>query len=208
MKLQVAFDIIDLEKAIAIARLIESDVDIFEVGTLLLYQYGATSIERFVKEFPQKTIFADTKLVDRAREAVDMIANVQAHWISIMAGAHKDTLQACCTAAHKNNIKVMLDLLDSNAPGQAAMEAKTVGVHALLVHRLHEEKDFQLFAEKWEMIRGNTQLPIFVSGAINRENVHEFLRLQPDGLVIGSAIIQSDNPAQEAAFFASFKNKN
>ena len=85
------------------------------------------------------------------------------------------------------------------------MEAKTLGVHALLVHRLHEENDFQLFAEKWEMIRGNTPLPIFVSGAINRDNVHEFLRLQPDGLVIGSSIIQADNPAQEAAYFAGLK---
>lgn len=205
MKLQVSFDITDLEQAIAIAHTIEEHTDIFEVGTLLLYQYGVQAIERFVKEFPDKIIFADTKLVDRAREAVDMMAHAQAHWISIMAGSHKDTLQACCTTAHNSNIKVMLDLLDSNAPGQAAMEAKTVGVHALLIHRLHEESDFQLFAEKWEMIRGNTSLPIFVSGAINRENVHEFLRLQPDGLVIGSSIIQADNPEQEAAYFSGLK---
>ncbi len=205
MKLQVSFDITDLEQAISIAHKIEEHTDIFEVGTLLLYQYGVQSIERFVKEFPNKVIFADTKLVDRAREAIDMMARAQTHWISIMAGAHKDTLQAACTAAHNNNIKVMLDLLDSNAPGQAAMEAKTVGIHSLLIHRLHEETDFQLFAEKWEMIRGNTQLPIFVSGAIDRDNVHEFLQLQPDGLVIGSSIIQSDNPAEEAAYFAGLK---
>jgi 3-hexulose-6-phosphate synthase len=205
MKLQVSFDITDLEQAISIAHAIEEHTDIFEVGTLLLYQYGVQSIERFTKEFPNKVIFADTKLVDRAREAVTMMAHAQTHWISVMAGAHKDTLQAACTTAHNNNIKVMLDLLDSNAPGQAAMEAKTVGIHALLIHRLHEETDFQLFAEKWEMIRGNTPLPIFVSGAINRENVHEFLQLQPDGLVIGSSIIQADNPAEEAAYFSGLK---
>ena len=117
MKLQVSFDITDLEQAVSIARTIEEHIDIFEVGTLLLYQYGVQSIDRFVKEFPNKIIFADTKLVDRAREAVDMMAKAQTHWISIMAGAHKDTLQAGCTTAHNNNIKDMLDLLDSKAPG-------------------------------------------------------------------------------------------
>jgi 3-hexulose-6-phosphate synthase len=203
MKLQISFDMSDLEKAIAIAVDIEPYVDIFEVGTLLLYQYGVRAIEAFVQRFPEKQILADTKIVDHAKEAIHIVAATQVHWISVMAGTHRDTLQAACTAAHESKIKIMLDLLDSNAPGQSAMEAKTIGVHALLVHRLHEEKDSQSFAEKWEMIRGNTTLPIFVSGAINRQNVHEFISLQPEGLVIGSAVIKAENPVQEAAYFAS-----
>lgn len=207
MKLQVSFDIADLEQAIYIAHAIQDSVDIFEVGTVLLYQYGVQAVDSFVKTFPHKIILADTKLVDRAREGVEMMANAHVHWISIMAGACRDTQQAACAIAQERGIKIMLDLLDSNAPGQAAMEAKTLGVHALLVHRLHEEHDFQLFAEKWEMVRGNTLLPIFVSGAINKQNIHDFLRLKPDGLVIGSAIVEAANPAQEAADFFALINK-
>jgi 3-hexulose-6-phosphate synthase len=203
MKLQISFDMSDLEKAIAIAIDIEPHIDTFEVGTLLLYQYGVRAIDAFVKQFPEKTILADTKIVDRAKEAIGIVSAAHVNWVSVMAGAHKDTLQAACTAAHEHKIKVLLDLLDSNAPGQSAMEAKTIGVHALLIHRLSEDKDSQSFAEKWEMIRGNTQLPIFVSGAINRQNIHEFIALQPEGLIIGSAVIKADNPAQEAAYFAS-----
>jgi 3-hexulose-6-phosphate synthase len=201
MKLQVSFDLSDLDKALEVASAIAPYADIFEIGTLLMYKYGLGAVEGFMKAFPEKSLLIDTKIVDRGKETVNLFAHKNVSWITLMAGTHKDNILTTCTAAQGAKMKVMLDLLDSNAAGQSAMEAKTMGVHALLVHRTTNEKESGNFMEKWEMIRGNTDLPIFMAGKINRESLPEILALQPDGIVVGSAIIKADNPAQEAEFF-------
>ena len=201
MKLQISFDMSDLERALEIARSVDEYCHIFEIGTLLLYRHGITALEAFTQAFPNKTLLADTKIVDHGKETAQLFGSKEIDWITIMAGAHKDTIQSTCSIAHTTKMKVMLDLLDSNAAGQSAMEAQTMGVDALLVHRPYQEKESTLFIEKWEMIRGNTDLPIFIAGAINRSNIEEILPLNPDGIIIGSAIIKSDNPQTEALYF-------
>ncbi len=68
MKLQISFDLIDLDKAIAIGEQVAQYADIIEVGTILIYHHGTLAIERFKEAFPDKTILADTKIVDRGKE--------------------------------------------------------------------------------------------------------------------------------------------
>ena len=62
MKLQVSFDITDLEQALHVASQIDNYVDIFEVGTLLIYKYGTEAIKEFKEKFPQKAVLADSKI--------------------------------------------------------------------------------------------------------------------------------------------------
>lgn len=201
MKLQVSFDMTDLEKALEIAEKIEPYADIFEIGTLLLYRYGIEAVEAFRQSFEKKSLLVDTKIVDRGKESVMLFTQYSIDWITIMAGTQKDTIHAACAVAHSSKTQIMLDLLDSNAAGQSAMEAKQMGVHALLVHRPYDEKESLGFMEKWEMIRGNTDLPIFIAGKINRANLNDTLALHPDGIIVGSAIIKADDPAAEALYF-------
>ena len=203
MKIQVTFDVYDIDKALDIAAQIHDHVHFFQVSTLLLYRYGIKAIEAFKQRFPDKPIIADTKIVYRAKEIVQIMSTAQADWVTVMAGTQKDIIQSVCNAAYNAKMKVMLDLLDSTAPGQSAMEAKIMGVNALLLHRTTEDKEPSLFAEKWEMIRGNTELPIFIAGAIDRDNIDYIISLQPEGIVLGSAIIKAENPVQEATFFAT-----
>ncbi len=69
MKLQFSFDMPDLEKALEHAAAMRNHVDIIEVGSLLLYKYGEAAIVAFRRQFPEKTILADMKIVDRGKEA-------------------------------------------------------------------------------------------------------------------------------------------
>jgi len=62
MKLQISFDMPDLEKAIATASLVSPYADILEVGTLLIYHHGVKAVERFKQEFPKKIIFVLGKI--------------------------------------------------------------------------------------------------------------------------------------------------
>lgn len=202
MKLQVSFDITDLTKALTVAHSIESHVDIFEVGALLIYKYGEHAVRRFKEAFPQKTILADAKIIDRSKDAATLFAAAGADWITIMAGAGSPVIHTACTVAHSLGKKIMLDLADSTSFGQSALEAKSLGVSALVFHKPSAEDGQMSFLEQWDLVKGNTQLPVFISAHVTRDTIDSVLSLGAAGIIIGSAIVNASNPKDEAAHFA------
>ncbi|MBA2306762.1 orotidine 5'-phosphate decarboxylase [Candidatus Dependentiae bacterium] len=193
MKLQISFDTTDLDYALTLARLIESQTDIFEIGTLLIYKHGELAVKRFREEFPQKTLLADTKIVDRSKDAITLFAQAGADWITVMAGVSKGIIHTACTTAHAMGKKVMLDLADASSLGQSALEAKSLGVDALLFHKPAAHDEQVTFTDRWEMVKGNTQLPIFIGGALTISTVTETLSLEAAGVVINSTAISQEN---------------
>ncbi len=200
MKLQISFDMTNLEQAIAIAQDVAPFADIIEIGTLLVYTHGLRAVEAFREALPQQTLLIDTKIVDRGKDVVTLFAKAGADWVTVMAGTNKNVIHSACSTAHEFKIKVMLDLLDAESVGQSALEAENLGADALLFHESHEDTTVT-FLDKWEMIQGNTELPIFVSNHIKRESVERILSVKPHGIVIGRSVTGASNPAQEAAFF-------
>jgi 3-keto-L-gulonate-6-phosphate decarboxylase len=207
MKLQISFDLSDLDKALAIAKEIADYTHIIEIGTILIHKYGVKSIEAFRQALPNKTLLADSKIADRGAEAASIFAHAGADWITVMAGTTNEVIHSTCNAAHKANLKVMLDLIDGCALGQSAMEAKNLGVNALLFHQPHDEPESPVLLDRWEMVRGNTTLPIFISAKIKRTNIQKILSIKPDGLVIGKSITEAENPREEAQFFYDLISK-
>lgn len=201
MKFQVSFDFIDLEKSLDVASEISEYIDIFEVGTILIYKHGVYAVEQFKNRFPNKKILADTKIADRGKEVVTLFANAGADWMTVIAGTGKNVIHTACTTAHDLGKKIMLDLLDASSVGQSALEAKNLGVDCLLFHQAYDEQDTTVL-DKWDMVKGNSELPVFVAAKISRESVEEIIQLHPDGIIIGRAITASENPAQEAEYFS------
>ncbi|TET07063.1 hypothetical protein E3J79_00015 [Candidatus Dependentiae bacterium] len=201
MKLQVSFDVTDLKQALHVASQIIDYVDIFELGTLLIYKYGVEAIRQFKEAFPQTTILVDSKIVDRGKDAATIFAQANADWITVMAGTSKEVIHSVSSTAHSFSKKVMLDLLDSNSVGQSALEAKSLGLDALLFHQPYDAAESLVFLDQWEMVKGNSALPVFVSAKINRENIHDVLKIKPDGIIIGRSIVNAENPHEEAEFF-------
>ena len=201
MKLQIAFDLLELDKALAIAREIEEYVDILEVGSLLIYKHGDNAVKQFKEAFPHKIILADAKIADRSKEAVTIFAQAGADWITVMAGTGRNVIHTACATAHDLGKKVMLDLIDASSLGQSALEAKSLGVDALLFHKPADDDAQLTFLDRWDMLRENTQLPIFVSAAITRENVNEIININPSGIIISKSVTNADNPKEEARYF-------
>lgn len=201
MKLQISFDSLDLERNIDVARQVKEYADVLEIGSLPIFKYGVAAIERFRKEFPDKLLFADTKIVDCGRDAASIFSQAGADWFSVVAGTSREVIHGACSKAHDLGKKVILDLIDSGTQGQEALEAKSLGVDALLFHQSYDKGDSLIFLEEWEMVRGNSILPIFISAKISRDNIDQVLSIKPDGIVVGKAIMDSTDPATEAKFF-------
>lgn len=206
MKLQISFDLTDLQKALDIASQVAPYASVLEIGSLLLYKYGTQSIEAFRTQFPNAVILVDAKISDRAKEAVTTLSQAGADWVTVMAGTTTNVVHSACTTAHELNKKIMLDLLDASSLGQSALEAKGLGVDALLFHTPHDEEASLLFLDKWDIVQGNTTLPIFISGKISRTIIDKILSIKPNGIVIGKSIIEAANPAEEAEFYQKICN--
>lgn len=203
MKLQIAFDMTDLDKALSVAEQTHMYADIIEVGSLLIYKHGDLAIKKFKERFPQKAILADAKILDQGKDAITLFAQAGADWITVMAGTGRNVIHTACTIAHELGKKVLLDLIDASSLGQSALEAKSLGADALLFHKPATEDEQILFSERWELVKGNTQLPIYITAQISRENITELLSIGASGIIIGKAITHSANPQQEAAYIAS-----
>ncbi len=202
MKFQISFDALDLDQNLKIAQHVAPLADCLEIGTLPILKHGVRVVEIFREQFPHKLIFADTKIVDRGREIVGLFGSAGADWISVMGGTSKEVIQNVCTKAHDMGKRVILDILDASSPGQAALDAKSFGVDALMFHQPYDkESQTLIFVEDWNMLKGNTNVPIFISSKVGRHNIDQMLALNPDGIVVGKAITEHADPLAEAQFF-------
>lgn len=202
MKLQIAFDVLDLEKCLEIAKSVENYADSFEIRSSLLLKYGIHIIEQFKAHFPNKELFVETQIVSYAQDIVPMCLKSGADWVSVMAGTAQETIHGVSILANQKSKYVTLDLLDASSIGQAAMDAKRLGVDALLYHNIYDHQDEASFAmEEWDALRGNSNLPIYITSNIDRDNINFIISLQPDVIVIGKTITMTENPAQEAQFY-------
>lgn len=201
MKLQISFDNTDLVQALAVAKHVEPWCDLLEIGALTLAAYGVQAIKEFRAQFPKKALVADIKIIDRGLEITELIANAGADYLTVMGGTNKHVLHAVSKTAQQASIKVILDLIDTASLGQIAMDASGYNVNTILMHKPHDDDESLEFLDQWSLVRGNTKLPIFIAAKINRTNVKKIVDLQPDGIVVGSAITKAADPAKEAQFF-------
>ncbi len=198
MKLHISFDLTNLEDALSIASQVEQYATGFDLGNLLLYNYGVDAIKKFKEQFKAKSLLVDAKIVSQGKESVALLARAGAQWITVMAGTRKEVIHAACAQAHSMGAKVMLDVTDANSYGQSALEAQSFGADALLFRADLLETDLLLFKDQWNMIRGNTSLPIFLSGRISLNDIDTILEIKPDGIFVGRAITHADDPKKAA----------
>ena len=202
MKLQIAFDVLDLDQCLQIAQSIEKYADSFEIRSSLLLKYGVVCIEQFKLAFPNKELFVETQIVSHPQDIVPMCIKAGADWVSVMAGTTQQIIHGVTTFASQKKKYVTVDLLDANSIGQAAMDAQRLGADALLYHNIYDNHDEAQFAmEEWDDLRGNTNLPIYITSNIDRNNIHFIISLAPDVISIGKTIVQSADPVQESEFY-------
>jgi 3-hexulose-6-phosphate synthase len=200
MKFQLALDTTDLDQALMLAAALHEQLDIIEVGPLLMYAHGIKALTALRSVVPQMPLLADMKIVDRGKDISQLAFQSGADWVTVLAGTGKSVIHVTTTTAHNLGKRIMLDLIDASSPGQSALEALSLGVDALLFHKPADDDDGNLsFLDNWDMVRSNTKLPIFIAAPISSESASTILSLNPDGIVIDTAMVVGPNPGQALA---------
>jgi 3-keto-L-gulonate-6-phosphate decarboxylase len=206
MKVHISIDTYaPVDDILQLAHNIKPYCDAFEVGPLTLYQHGITIVELLSKEFQEVLLIADCRITSNGINISDLFFDNRAHGVTIMAGISPEAIRTVCAHAQSKGKKIMIDLHDSQAKGQAALDAKSMGAYALRLYMPYEKADAAepiKFFDSWDIVKGNSNdLPIFITGKVTRESIEKINSIQPYGVVIGRAITESDDPTQEARFF-------
>src|SRR5262249_2017229 len=147
-------DIIDLDEAIHLATALHDQLDIIELGPLLMYAHGTKAVSALRSAVPHIPLLADMKIVDRGKDISQLAFRAGADWVTVLAGTGKSVIHVAATTAHSLGKRVMLDLIDATSLGQSALEAVSLGVDALLFHKPSDDDDRNVsFLDNWDMVR-------------------------------------------------------
>ena len=198
--LQVALDLVELDRAIQIAKeAVEGGVDWIEVGTPLIKSEGMDAIRRLREEFPDKKILADMKTIDTGALEVEMAGKSGANVVMILALSDDSTLQEAIRAARKYGVEVMADLINTPDPLQRAKELEEMGIDYINVHvGIDQQMVGKETSDLLKKIVDEVNIPLAVAGGLDAVTAAECVTLGADIVIVGSNIVKSADVRESA----------
>jgi len=200
--LQVALDLIDLEKAIAIALDVVDYVDYIEAGTPLIKKYGLRVVERLSKEV-EKPIVADMKTMDTGYLESSMAYEAGASFTTVLGVSGKYTIKEALKAREDYGKGLMIDTIgirDIEGFLRNIISENLIPDYILL-HSGIDMQHMGIMPFQWlrEVEEFGDRLNLGVAGGINIDNVYmlkefRFIRL----VIVGGGITKKDNPRMAA----------
>ena len=199
MNIQLALDRMKIADAIQLSREVEQHIDWIEVGTSLIKEFGMTSVRKIKEAFPNKTIVADIKTIDNARYEFELCFQAGADVATVMGVSPLVTIEACMDVAKQYNKKVMIDLLNtSDEQKSALMRCKD----AFLCDHVSKDQQEESGERNLGTRREDPTIQLAVAGGITFDSIGTLIEtLNPDVVIIGSAISKAQNPSEAAAKF-------
>jgi 3-hexulose-6-phosphate synthase/6-phospho-3-hexuloisomerase len=209
--LQVALDLMQLNRAVAIAHeAVDGGADWVEVGTPLIKSDGAEAVRVIRREFPNMKVIADTKTMDVGGLEVEMMAKAGADIVTILGLADDSTIAEAVSAGRKYGAEVMIDMI--NVPDCVA-RAKTAEKLGAAYICLHMGIDSQMRGEgnPVETLRRVVQevsIPVAAAGGITVETAPKYVEAGASIMIVGGAIIKAADIRRSAAdIVASMEGK-
>jgi 3-hexulose-6-phosphate synthase/6-phospho-3-hexuloisomerase len=200
-KLQLALDLLEIDRAIRIAEEAAEYIDLIEVGTPLVKSEGMAAVRALKKAFPDHDIVADMKTMDTGAIEVEMAAKSGADIVAILGGADDSTIEDAVRSARKYGVALMADLLSVDDPINRAKKLEELGIECICVHVGIDQqmKGMDALAVLKEVADAvGTEVEVAVAGGLDSEGAAKAASLGADVIIVGGAIARSDNVASSA----------
>ena len=200
MKLQIALDDLTMEEASALMDRVKEYVDIIEIGTPFVYQYGMGAVRFFKERFPDKEILADMKIMDAGYLEAEEALKAGADYVTVLGVTDLLTIKACIEAAEAYGKEVVVDMICVPDLEKRVSELEEVGAHGLAVHT---GTDMQAagrtpLLDLKAMSACARKAKISVAGGIKAETVADYAAFGPEVLIVGSGICHAADPVAAA----------
>ncbi|HUV81487.1 MAG TPA: 3-hexulose-6-phosphate synthase [archaeon] len=198
--LQVALDILDLDRAVRIAgEAIQGGVDWIEVGTPLIKSEGMNAVRTMRDNFHDKTILADMKTMDTGALEVEMAVKSGADIIIILGSSDNSTISEAIRAADKYGARLMTDMISVPDPVSRAKELEQLGVDII---NIHVGIDLQMTGTKpidvLKKMRDEIQIPIAIAGGLDADSAAKAVLYGADIVIVGGNIVRTSDVTASA----------
>ena len=200
IQLQLAMDTLSLEKAIETLETMEDLIDIAEVGTPMILEYGNQAVRSLRERFPELTILADTKIMDGGYAEAMAAFKAGANLVTVLGAADDATVAGCIKAAQETGQICAVDMICVNDLPRRCAEAEKLGAGLIAVHTgVDRQASGASPLSDLKIIKASvTGTPVSVAGGISVRTVGEFRKENPDIVVVGSGILNQPDPLAAA----------
>lgn len=200
MKLQLALDDTTLEEAMELVANVRDYVDIIEVGTPMVMEYGMAPVRELKKRFPDKKVLADLKIMDAGKYESEIAFKAGADYITVLGVTDDGTIEGCVEAARAHRGLVVADMICVKDAEERIRRLEELGIDILSVHTGVDQQaagrtpldDLKV------MRRAVTAAEISVAGGISAETLPAYLEYKPEIVIVGSGITHAEDPRKVA----------
>ena len=191
--LQVALDLLELDRAVPIAReAVRGGADWVEAGTPLIKSAGMEAVRRLREAFPGREIVADMKVADTGTIEVEMAAKSGATIVCILATADDEVVREAVRAKHLYGVRIMADLINSPDPVGRAVALEGLGVDIIAAHAgIDQQMVGMTSVELVKELAGKVGVPIAVAGGLDAASATEAVRSGAEIVIVGGNIVRS-----------------
>ena len=197
MELQLALDMVEEEKGLAVAKSVADLIDILELGTPYSFIYSIDSVGMYKKVLPGVRILSDFKIMDGGYGMAEIAYKAGADVTTVSARTWDDTVKQAIQAARDNGRQILVDMMGvpEDEIAKRGAEIDAMKPDYICIHRAVSVASSASPEEPLRMLREvvkNAKVP--VAGGINCETLKKVVQYHPDLVIIGSAISSAENP--------------
>lgn len=201
MKLQLALDDITLEKAVELVKKVKEHIDIIEVGTPMVIEYGMEVVRTMKKNFPEKEVLADLKIMDAGYYEAEEALKAGADYITVLGVTDNLTIKGCVDAAAAYNGQVVVDMICVADLEGRIKKVEELGVDFVSVHiGVDQQAAGRTPIDDLKIMSSTaTKAKVSVAGGISVKTIDEYKKYAPDVVIVGSGITHAENSLLAAA---------
>lgn len=202
MKLQVAIDRVSLEDAIEMAHRLDGLVDVIELGTSIVKDYGLEALKKADFKLEKSQLLIDLKTIDEGEYEFNKGYETSADILTVMGASSLGTLHTTYEIAQKAEKNIFIDLMeidDQKVNDMTNMPNAIFGLH----HSKDATEAFdavdtiQAFHDNHPEIK-----KIAVAGGVDLEQARKIARQGiADTVIVGSKIAGASDPISTAKKF-------
>jgi len=191
--LQVALDILELKRAMQIAReSLDGGSDWIEIGTPLIKSEGMQAIRSIRDRFPDTILVADMKIADTGTLEVEMAAKAGANIVCVLADADNSVIAEAVRASRLYGIRIMADLINVKDPVSRAGELEAMGIDILCAHvGIDQQMMGKSSLDLLKSLSDQVHIPLAIAGGIDAAGAGDAVRSGADIIIVGGWIIRS-----------------
>lgn len=191
MKLQLALDRLTRAQCGEIVAEVRDLIDILEIGTGVIKQYGVGIIADVKQSYPDLPILADMKTCDAGKHETVQALSAGASLTTVMAFSDERTIADSLEAARRSGGQVMIDLLGVHEE-QVIIRLYELGARLFSVHvgkDMQGSRDAERrAAETAALLHRLADAGFAYAGGVSADSIETVAAYRPDIVIVGSAI--------------------